>query len=457
MGDCFVLSWPPLGIERMVMRVTRMAQGSSTDWRVRLDCVQDIDGISDTVLAEVPSGWTPPSHDPAPLTETALYELPYFLVGQYVTGDNDSDWADLPAGFGFLATAAAQPAGTTLGFHVLTQDAYGAWTADRSCAFTDYGRLAADIDDVQTSLDVAPGVIYDVDPNEPFLVDDEWMLLTAWDAAGSRITCQRGCMDTVPAAHAAQAVVWLAGFYDNSDPRVYVSGQTAQCRLQPYAANGDLALASCPTRNLAMRGRAGRPVAPANVRVNGTYRPRTLATWAATLAWARRDRQDTARIRANQEGDFAPEDGTTYGVAIREKVFPDSAWYAVHSAAGLPLATVSYDLLDKYTPQAHTLEISLSASLEGLASWQSNVVQFAHSGLPDALSMTTAAPPGGAARGDLYVIPAGATGAWAGRTGQEAKYRGGWMYYQPVAGDRVGCLADSKTYAYDGAEWREEE
>jgi hypothetical protein len=455
MGDCFVLNWPQLGIDKMVMRVTKMAQGASTDWRVRLDCLQDINGIADTQYSEVVSGWTPPNYDPQPLTDFVIYEIPYYMVGLFITGDNDSGWSDLPPGFGYFAVVATQPAGTTIGIHINTLDSYSVWTSDRSVSFTEYGRLISDIDDVITSFIIAPGIIHDTSINEPILIDDEWMILTAHNTDTNQITVARGAMDTVPTVHLSNAIVWFTELYDNTDPKVYVTGQTVSTKLQPYSPTGEIPIGNCPTRTYVMKNRCARPVAPANIRVNGSYRPKYLASWASTLAWSRRDRQDTAKIRINTDGDFVPEADTLYNVVIREKLFPDSAWTAASTTNNLPYTTISLDLNGKYTKQAYSLEISLSATLNSLASWQTNIVTLIHSNwVIDIINMTTTAPPGSQTTGNSYIIPSGATGQWAGKTNQIAKYKNsGWYYYSPQVGDKINNLADSTIYQFDGTNW----
>ncbi len=48
------------------------------------------------------------------------------------------------------------------------------------------------------------------------------------------------------------------------------------------------------------------------------------------------------------------------------------------------------------------------------------------------------APPASPANGDRYIIPAGATGEWSGKTGQVAvRIAGSWEYHVP----KVGWLA----------------
>jgi hypothetical protein len=452
-GDCFSLSWPPLGIDSMIMRATNMKQGSSTDWRVELECVQDLYGLPQTVFSDIETGWTAPAFDPVAPSSWAIYELPYFLVSQFVAGDSQSAWADLPEGFGFAAVAAAQPAGTTLGINLMRVDPYGVWQADAGISFSDYGDLLEELDDVSTSFAVAPGWIDDLEPNEPILVGQEWMLLLSYDPDTRIASVGRGAMDTVPTAHAAGARVWFLGLSDNSDPNVFVSGQTATLRLQSYAANGELPVASSPQASLVMANRAARPVPPANVRVNGAYRPKVLSSWASSLAWSRRDRQETARIRVQTDGDYLPEAGTEYQIVIREKLFPDSAWESASTTSGL--TGVGLSLAGLYTPEAWGLEISLRASLAGLWSLQTNVATLNHSPWePGVLGMAAMAPPASPATGDAWIVGAGATGAFAGRDLNIAKWKGSWRFRQPSPGDRARDMGDGgKAYEFDGSAW----
>lgn len=61
-------------------------------------------------------------------------------------------------------------------------------------------------------------------------------------------------------------------------------------------------------------------------------------------------------------------------------------------------------------------------------------------------SVTVVNPPGAPAAGDTYVIPAGATGAWAGQAGKLAEWTGlKWAIIDPPDGHGVGLL-DGKQY-----------
>ena len=72
---------------------------------------------------------------------------------------------------------------------------------------------------------------------------------------------------------------------------------------------------------------------------------------------------------------------------------------------------------------------------------------------PTALSITTTAPPGSPTSGDTYIIPVGATGAWAGRDNQIAIFFNGWRYVQPIEGVFVWVDDESDTFRFDGDDW----
>lgn len=69
------------------------------------------------------------------------------------------------------------------------------------------------------------------------------------------------------------------------------------------------------------------------------------------------------------------------------------------------------------------------------------------------LSKSTAAPPVGA-EGNAYIIPAGATGAWAGKTNQIAAFvGGGWLYVAPFEGLPLWVMDLNADYVYQSAAW----
>lgn len=75
------------------------------------------------------------------------------------------------------------------------------------------------------------------------------------------------------------------------------------------------------------------------------------------------------------------------------------------------------------------------------------------------LSASTTAPPGTPTDGDRYIIPSGATGAWAGKTGQIAIWLDAetdWEYYVPSEGWKAWVVSALATAVYTSAAWTTE-
>lgn len=63
-------------------------------------------------------------------------------------------------------------------------------------------------------------------------------------------------------------------------------------------------------------------------------------------------------------------------------------------------------------------------------------------------------PPAGPAQGDRYLVPAGATGAWAGQVGKLAVYDvNTWVFEAPVAGWTARVLTEDAMVRFDGTGW----
>lgn len=76
-----------------------------------------------------------------------------------------------------------------------------------------------------------------------------------------------------------------------------------------------------------------------------------------------------------------------------------------------------------------------------------------------AISMTEPAPPSLNAVGDMYIVPEGASGLFAGQDNTIAYlHKTGWIFIEPVYGVRVRLRNPSGWYWYTGPEngWREE-
>ena len=70
-------------------------------------------------------------------------------------------------------------------------------------------------------------------------------------------------------------------------------------------------------------------------------------------------------------------------------------------------------------------------------------------------SRTTTAPPTSPVNGTRYIVPAAATGAWAGKTNQLAVWQDtAWVFFAPAAGWTAWVVADSQQVVYNGTTWK---
>lgn len=87
-------------------------------------------------------------------------------------------------------------------------------------------------------------------------------------------------------------------------------------------------------------------------------------------------------------------------------------------------------------------------------SWATELESQAVQPLLDVLSFAVTAPPGSPADGDAYLIPSGATGAWAGRTNQVAVWQSGaWRYHAARVGALAYNAATNTTLQFNGTTW----
>lgn len=71
-----------------------------------------------------------------------------------------------------------------------------------------------------------------------------------------------------------------------------------------------------------------------------------------------------------------------------------------------------------------------------------------------AIDATLTAEPSSPNEGDVYIVPASATGTnWAGEDGKLAIYYSGWYFITPEEGMRFWVKDEDSIYVYDGSAW----
>lgn len=369
-GDPVVLDWPPLGLADLVMRVADAAYGEPGDARVRLELVQDVFGLPQAVVtAPAASGWQNPIRAPAPAPYRRAVELPYWVIARELAGDNDTLLSGLDASSAYLGVLAARPSSDAINWELQTRTGANAFVARDTEDFAPHATLSLACGPADTTLTITPGDDLGLAaPGGYAYLGEE--VVAVRQVTTTAVVCDRGVLDTTPAAWAAGTRLWFAEGFQAVDPTEWTSGVTVEARALPTTGRGTLAEADAPTNALTLTGRAARPYPPGRVRINGAAWPAAVVG-DVVLAWAGRDRtQQTAYLVTQDETAIGPEAGVTTTVRIYRAA--DGA--LLRTLAGITASTLTYSRTqedaDNGGGPVPRLRITLTAVRDGLESWQ---------------------------------------------------------------------------------------
>ncbi|MDR2186849.1 MAG: phage tail protein [Azonexus sp.] len=369
-GDVFRIRSTRRGIDNLVLRAGRVEDGTLTDGAITITAVQDIFGLPAAAMsAPQPPGWQPPDRTPVAISQRRVLEATWRDLATVMDAAN---LALIDPTAGYLTALAARPTPASFNFEAETRVGSAAFAAEFTADFIPTGLLSAALTPTATSFIVDPGS--DLDFAEPgpstgsgqaVLIDNEIMRLVAWNAATRTGTVARGCVDTVPAAHAAATRVW---FLDAS-PEIttaYTAGTTVQTRLIPSTSQARLDPALAAIDSLAVAARQARPYPPGRVRINGQAYPASV-TGEITVTWAHRDRLLQAdQLIDSDQGNIGPEPGVTY----RLRIYNGST--LVRTYSGLTGASQTYLTADETADGGpfNPIRLVLDAERSGLFSGQ---------------------------------------------------------------------------------------
>ena len=307
MGSPFRLTWPPLGIDGMAVRVTSIDYGSLTAGTIEIEFAEDVFSAAYTAYAP-PGGsqWTDPNTGvPVPPIAQLLEEAPYQVIGSAerrllvgpVRGDGGSD-----------------------GFQVWSDEGTGFYQTTEGQHFTPMGTLQAAYPRTTASTDLVGFVVAGTDLGDVVSVDTYGRvrgdsLLVIVDAGGAPEWCafgactpvgdgtytiapiMRGVYDTLPRDHPAGAKVFVVSGATYYNPVItrdtpYAIDQTVSVKCLPHNSGGYCTLAQVTGSSVVLASRAQRPYPPGKVRINGQEWPNGahLGAVDATLTWQHRHR-----------------------------------------------------------------------------------------------------------------------------------------------------------------------
>lgn len=318
-GDAIRLENPRRGLEGVIARVVEIDHGDGRDNGVRLRLVEDAFALGATALVGGEGGTVTSSFvaAPKPLARRLVQEAPYWLIVQEL-GHAQAD-AELAADpdAGALMAAGERPSSDALTAQVWI-DAGTGYTADDPAGFVPTAILDADLSDDPEATLVAVRDwtgLADLVTGTLASIGDEFVRIDGISA--DTLTVARGCLDTVPEAHAAGTPVICWQSAARPTRTSYLAGETISVKLLPQTGLGTLPLAQAPTDAITLASRAIRPLPPGRLQADGLWL-RTLASPATTLTWAHRDRlsQTSAVFDGYTAGDIGPEPGVAYEVRI---------------------------------------------------------------------------------------------------------------------------------------------
>lgn len=327
-GDAFKFSWAEYGITDMVMRAMSIELGDVDKGRVVVSAVEDIFSLGTTVFADAPpSGWVPPSSLPVPVTTEMVRDAPYWFM-------LIANIPNTPVGERFIHMA-QNPTDALVNFIPFADDGLGAGYLEAGSAdgFTPNGQLVSAYAENTADIDTAGFLIDTVDTPEEIEGAIPAEMNTygrglAWiqgaTAAGDEIigfesitdqgggqyllgNVHRGLLDTLPAAHSADAKIWFyLGGSGASDQRAFPATQAINVKSQTLSETRALDVDTATARPLTFASRSLRPYPVGNFKINGSRYTASVGAADVTLTWAHRVRSN---MRIQDQSEATPAGG----------------------------------------------------------------------------------------------------------------------------------------------------
>lgn len=361
-ADAFRISSLKRGIAEVVVRAGRIEDGTLGSGAITITALQDVFGLpTASFVAVPPSGYVPPDRTPQPISLRRLMEVPYRELAGLIDPANLALLDDTAAWFVALA---AKPSGLSLSYNLTSRPgASGAFVDQGVADWCPTAELvgAMPVEPGPTVATLANGVDLDrVSIGQAALVDAEVVRVDAIDLVAGTVTLARGCVDTVPALHAAGARIWFYDTFEGADETEYSGGVTVQARLLTNTSLGQLDPSLAGTDSLTLVGRQGRPYPPGGFLIDGVSYPEDCSS-DVVVSWVHRDRLLQAdQLIDTTTGSIGPEAGTSYVARMRR--VDTSAILAEVTGSG-----ASAILAASYTGQ---VQIELFSTRDGLDSYQ---------------------------------------------------------------------------------------
>jgi hypothetical protein len=245
--------------------------------------------------------------------------MPYRELRQMV---GDSELGTMLAGdpdAGLLQIAGSRPSADALNAIIDVDSGSGYVAADTlefaPGAFLDgalaIGGTSINVNDDHDLDDVTTGSLASIGGVEIVRIDT---------IAGNTLTIARGCLDTVPVAHADGSEVVFFDDFSMSDFETYTTADDVSVKLLTVTGLGTLSLGAAPVDTVTMDSRAIRPLRPADAKVETDPGYSGAIDVGATdpfeVTWANRNRLIEMAPLAWTDPDAGLESGATITIAL---------------------------------------------------------------------------------------------------------------------------------------------
>jgi hypothetical protein len=365
-GAVIKVTSPENDLANMILRVGDVEHGSTEEQEITVRAMEDVFGMPEASFqSSVPRTWVPPDMEATPAAATRLIEAGYRDLLRRVGPSDITSVTPTAAFIGQLAQSAnyayqyelASKAGGETDFVVRATG-----------SFTFVVELTAAVEPLDTEMLVSDVEAFEeVAVGEALLIGDEIVRFEAVDADTLTITVARGCVDTIPQAHAAGDEIWTLDDDLVSDGREYASAETVETKVLTITPADQLELDEVTADTVTLAARHFKPLPPGNVRIDGqSIFAMSGIHLEPVLTFTDRDRLTQAdQLIEHEAASVGPEAGTTYTV----RVLP--------AGGGAPLRTATvtspwtYDAVMQVTDGSPiAVEMELESVRDSIVSWQ---------------------------------------------------------------------------------------
>lgn len=291
-GDVVRLTWPDLGIENMIMRVTAVDLGAPQDGSVRLSLIQDVFGVFLSVYADGSERqWTKPTFDATDITRYDIIDAPTILTTNQTVGS---------------VLVLAENPGVALDYQLQLRGGVDSGYVDAGAMpftplFSTIAAMGTGWTDANLVLSGPSAELSSLTADEVrqglglmlivSALGREWISYQTAVAGNSTTSTlglvNRGLLGTNPLAHPAGARAWAVSEGYGVTDWQYAKSESVSLRMLARTQTGVLEVDDAVVHSYSVTGANLAPWMPGRVRVNGVEGGQISGV--ATLTWRKRD------------------------------------------------------------------------------------------------------------------------------------------------------------------------